>query len=89
MSTEQLYREVKVTVETTIESYANYRLNEADYLEWLDGAEDTEDRMREYLNGHSESWEIQSAVYDAAELSGHQGMSDTRIARVEHWAVLA
>ena len=89
MSTEQLYREVKVTIETTIESYANYRLDEADYLEWLGDPEDTEERMREYLDGNSESWEIQSDVYDAAELSGHQGISETRVARVEHWAVLA
>ena len=88
MSTEKLYREVKVTVETTIESYGNWRLDEADYLKWLGDAEDTDDRMREYLDSDSESWEIKSNIYDAAQLSGSHGFSDFHITSVTHWAVL-
>lgn len=43
------YRTVRLTVEQTRETVIDHEIYLPDYLEWLDGADDTEQAVEEYL----------------------------------------
>ena len=44
-------RTVRVTVVTEIETVGTYELDETEYLEWLDGAPDTAQAVRAFIEG--------------------------------------
>lgn len=62
-------REVTVVVEVIEHHTGTYSIEEADYQEWLNGDEDTPERLREYLKS-GDDFEVIQSVYDDAERTG-------------------
>jgi len=66
MSTDEYpERQVMITVEVTTSYTAVDSLDERDYLDWLNGREDDDEAMLDYLNA-GDTIEIIGSIYDAA-----------------------
>lgn len=70
-------RKVNVTVVRSVEHTAEMEIDEAEYLEWLDGDDDTPDAVREFLEAGSD---IDDIIHDVVEI-GTESVVDGGIVR--------
>lgn len=71
-------RKVNVTVVRSVEHTAEVAIDEDEFLEWLDGDEDTPEAVREFLEAGSD---VDDIIHDVVEI-GTVAVVDSGIVRV-------
>ncbi|WP_343466502.1 hypothetical protein AAI421_18370 [Rhodococcus aetherivorans] len=70
-------RKVNVTVVRSVEHTAEVAIDDAEYLEWLDGDDDTPEALREFLEAGTD---IDDIIHDVVEI-GTESVVDSGIVR--------